>query len=231
MQSSLTVLVTGFEPFGRDTINPSLEVARKLHGRTIAQATVYGAKLPVVFGKASAQAIDAIEQVQPDIVISLGLHHSRNTLGIERVGINLRDGGPDNAGVTLEDNPIIEGGPNAYFATLPIKAVLKQLAHWGIPAKISNTAGTYCCNEVMYAILHHTVTHHLDTMCGFIHVPRLPVQDVRRARSCCMELNVIVQGVEMAIQVSAQKLINDSTRRVRYRSRRQINLERPPIYS
>lgn len=228
MAIPVKVLLTGFEPFGGEYINPSLEVARKLHGRSIGNSVVYGARLPVLFHRTSAHAIQAIERIRPNILIGLGLANGRDSLGLERVAINLRDGGPDNAGVRAEEEPIVDEGPAAYFATLPLRAILSELRQQGIKAKISNTAGTYCCNELMYSTLDYIEVNRLDTLCGFIHVPRLPAQDIRRAGSCSMELKAIIQGVQIAIEVCVKQLLK-SPQGDLYRHNATDSLLRAPL--
>src|SRR5690348_13958078 len=141
-----TVLLTGFDPFAGDAINPSWEIVRALDGETIAGHRVVAEKLPVVFGDALHALRATISRTEPALVICTGVATTRTRLSIERVAINVDDARiPDNAGSQPIDVPVAHGGPAAYFSTLPIKAMLRALEQAGIPAEISQTAGTYVC--------------------------------------------------------------------------------------
>ena len=149
------ILLTGFEPFDKDSVNPSWEVARALHGETIAGAQVHAVQLPCVFGAAMEVLDEALASLQPSLVISLGLAGGRSEITPERVAINIDDARiPDNAGKQPIDAPVVDKAPAAYFSTLPIKAMVRNLRDAGLPASVSNTAGTFVCNHVFYALMH-----------------------------------------------------------------------------
>ena len=173
------VLLTGFEPFGGDALNPSWLAAQALHGRRIAGHQVVAAQLPTVFG-ASLERLDALlHQHRPVLVVCLGLAAGRAALSLERVAINVQDARmPDNAGAEPVDAPVVPGGPAAYFSTLPIKAMRAAAQAAGVPAEVSQTAGTFVCNHVFYGLMHRLATEPAlaGARGGFVHVPLLPEQ-------------------------------------------------------
>lgn len=171
-----TVLLTGFEPFGGETINPSGEIARQLHGTVIGQHQVVGALLPCVFGAAITELRKQIRATKPVLVICLGQAGGRSDITPERVAINVDDARiPDNAARQPVDRPIAKRGPAAYWSTLPIKAMVAALQQRGIPASVSQTAGTFVCNHVFYGLMHELCGQR-KVRGGFIHVPFLPAQ-------------------------------------------------------
>ena len=168
------LLITGFDPFDGATINPSWE-AVKLLPDTIGEYEIHKLQIPTVFGLAPRTVLEAAEKLQPDVIISVGQAGTRPAITPERIGINVRDARiTDNAGISPKDESIVPGGPDGYFSTLPVKAMIAAISDAGIPASISNTAGTFVCNDVLYSLLHHFAG--TDTRCGFIHVPWLPEQ-------------------------------------------------------
>jgi pyroglutamyl-peptidase len=169
------ILVTGFEPFGGQSLNPSWEVARALHGWTLEGAQITSVQLPCVFAQALPALQQALAQHRPDIVLALGQAEGRCDFSVERVAINVMDARiADNAGAQPIDVPVITGGPAAYFSTLPIKTLVAGLKAAGFPASVSQTAGTFVCNQVFYA-LQHTLAG-LGVHSGFVHLPLLPEQ-------------------------------------------------------
>lgn len=173
------ILLTGFDAFGGNAVNPSWVLAQALHGKQIAGHRVMAAQLPTVFGQ-SLQALAALlRQHRPALVICLGLAGGRAALSLERVAINVNDARiADNAGAQPIDSPVREGGPAAYFTDLPIKAMRQALLKEGVAAEISQSAGTFVCNHVFYGLMHEleTRTALKKTRGGFVHVPFLPEQ-------------------------------------------------------
>ncbi|WP_078543465.1 pyroglutamyl-peptidase I [Litchfieldia alkalitelluris] len=165
------LLLTGFEPFLDNPINPTEEIVKALNGKTIGNYEIVGHILPVDFSASAVKCNQLIDEVQPDAVISLGLAAGRSKITPERIAINCRDGAEDNKGVKLVDAPIEDVGPAGYFSTLPIRAFVDTLNEAGLPASISNTAGTYLCNNVMYSALHKIEKENLDIIAGFVHIP------------------------------------------------------------
>ncbi|MFS0865460.1 pyroglutamyl-peptidase I [Fredinandcohnia sp. 179-A 10B2 NHS] len=165
------LLLTGFVPFLDLPINPTEEVVKALDGKTIGGYQIVGKILPVEFAESAKQCIEHFEAEKPDVVISLGLAAGRNKITPERIAINCRDGAADNSGVKLQDAPIEEAGPAGYFSTLPIRQFVDASVEKGYPAVISNTAGTYLCNNVMYSLLHKIEQEQLPVRAGFIHIP------------------------------------------------------------
>ena len=173
------VLLTGFDPFGGDPVNPSWRIAQALHGRQIAGHRVVAAQLPTVFGDALTALDAAIARHRPALVICLGLSGGRHALSVERIAINVDDARiADNAGAQPIDTPVVAGAPAAYFSTLPIKAMCAAMQAEGVPAEVSQTAGTFVCNHVFYGLMHRLATARglQGARGGFIHVPWLPEQ-------------------------------------------------------
>lgn len=162
------LLLSGFEPFLGFSINPTESIVKELDGKVIGHYQVHGLLLPVDFENAGPKILQEMENVQPDAVISLGLAAGRSSITPERIAVNCRDGEADNKGVALQDSPIIQNAPDGYFSTLPIRKMVNVLNENGYPAKISDTAGTYLCNNVMYTVLHATGK---CLPSGFVHIP------------------------------------------------------------
>lgn len=172
------ILLTGFEAFGTTPINPAEQVARMLDGAQIADATVTARIVPNSFFECIAVVTAAMEELRPDAVVMLGEYGGRSMITVERLAQNLNDGARyglrDNAGVLMQDQMTAPDGPVAYRATLPIRAMVKAMRQAGIPADISDAAGTFCCNHLMYGILHHIAVQGLEVRAGWIHLPHLP---------------------------------------------------------
>jgi pyroglutamyl-peptidase len=171
----MRILITGFEPFGGQSINPSWEVARTLDGLPLPSAQVRAIQLPCVFAQAASALMRALDDMQPDIVLALGQAEGRSDISVERVAINIMDARiADNAGAQPIDQPVVAGAPAAYFSTLPIKHLVACLRTAGFPASVSQTAGTFVCNQVFYALQHALAGRGVRS--GFVHLPLLPVQ-------------------------------------------------------
>jgi pyroglutamyl-peptidase len=162
------LLLTGFEPFLGFPINPTEAIVKELDGQEIGGFRVYGVLLPVDYEAAGPKVLKEIEDIQPDAVVALGLAAGRASITPERIAINCRDGEADNTGVALQDAPIVENGPDGYFSTLPIRKMVDVLNESGYPARISNSAGTYLCNNIMYTVLHAAGD---IKNAGFVHIP------------------------------------------------------------
>ena len=202
----MKALVTGFEPFGGESVNPALEAVLHLPPR-LGALEIATASLPSVFGRALAALEDALVATLPDIVLCVGLAGGRSELSLERVAINVDDARiADNDGQQPIDRPVVAGGPAAYFATLPIKAAVRALREAGLPAAVSNTAGTFVCNHVFYGLMHLAATRSLPLRGGFLHVPYLPSQAVRLDGAPSMALDDIVRGIEIVLGVAAARV-------------------------
>lgn len=174
-----SVLLTGFTPFGGETVNPSWQAVRALDGSVIEGHRVTAVELPTEFDASLPALWHALRKTEPHVAIAVGLAGGRDGISLERVAINLIDARiPDNAGAQPVDTPVLRGGPAAFFATLPVKASLLALREAGIGAHISQTAGTYVCNQVFYALMHAR-RRRRNTRAGFVHVPWLPEQAER----------------------------------------------------
>ena len=194
------VLVTGFDAFGGDAINPSWLAAKALHGRVVLGHTVIAAQLPTVFDQSLLALRALLKQHKPALVICVGQAGGRSALSLERVAINVDDARiADNAGAQPVDTPVVPGAPAAYFSTLPIKALLVALQREGIPAEVSQTAGTFVCNHVFYALMHGLATERgfKHSRGGFIHVPWLPEQGTPS-----MPLEDMTRGLRLALRTA-----------------------------
>ena len=199
----MRILVTGFDPFGGEPVNPALEALMRLPA-TLGAHTIERRPLPTVFHRALDVLGDAVRTVRPDILICVGQAGGRTELSIERVAINVDDARiPDNDGRSPIDQPIVPGGPAAYFTNLPIKAMVQALGEAGIPAKVSNTAGTFVCNHVFYGAMHLVATEFPAMRAGFIHIPFLPEQVARHPGQPSMAVETVIAGLIAAIEVAA----------------------------
>jgi pyroglutamyl-peptidase len=194
------VLLTGFDPFGGDSSNPSWLAVQALQGRRIAGHRIVAAQLPTVFDTSLAELKRLLRQHQPALVICVGQAGGRSAMSLERVAINVNDARiADNAAMQPIDTPVVAGGPAAYFSTLPIKAMLYAMAQAGIPAEVSQTAGTFVCNHVFYGLMHMLAQTRgfKHTRGGFIHVPYLPEQG-----QPSLDLQTLTQGLRLAVKTA-----------------------------
>ncbi len=195
----MKLLLTGFTRFDGEAINPALEAVKRVKSE-IAGMEIVKLEVPTVFGESVRLVAEAIEREQPDFVLSVGQAGGRAAVTPERVAINVDDARiPDNAGQQPIDVPIFADGENAYFATLPVKAMAEAIREAGLPSALSNTAGTYVCNHLMYGVLYHLNRHHKDAKAGFIHVPYIPEQTADKPGVPSMPLDDIVRALEAAI--------------------------------
>ena len=200
----MKILVTGFDPFGGEKINPALETIKRLPD-TILGAQIIKLEIPTVVGKSLAKIKEAVEKENPDVVLSIGQAGGRSEITVERVGINIDDCRiPDNEGNQPIDEPVVKGGPAAYFVTVPIKAIVENIKAHNIPASISNTAGTFICNHVCYGVAHLAAARTAagkPMKSGFIHIPFLPEQVIGKpALTPSMSLETIINGITHALE-------------------------------
>lgn len=166
----MRLLLTGFEPFLDYEVNPTMLIVEALNGMRIGEYDIIGRILPVSFKEAQQAFVELVEDIEPDCILSLGVAVGRFHITPERVAINMRDSNePDNDGHTPQGEPIRDGAVASYFSTLPVQEIVDVLKQAGFPATVSNTAGTYVCNTIMYEGLHYAVTHKIPS--GFIHIP------------------------------------------------------------
>jgi pyroglutamyl-peptidase len=195
-------LVTGFEAFDGDTLNPSWLIAQALHGQVLQGVQVHAEQLPCAFAPAGAALHAALRRHRPTLVLALG-QAGRSAIGMERVAVNVVDARiADNAGAQPIDEPVLAGAPAAYFSTLPIKRIVATLRAQGIPASVSQTAGTFVCNHLFFHLMHRIATAHPAVTGGFIHLPMLPRQAAGQAAMPSMALETMVAGIRTAIAVS-----------------------------
>ncbi|MFP4460636.1 MAG: pyroglutamyl-peptidase I [Thermotogota bacterium] len=193
------IIVTGFEPFDNETLNPSQELLKHLDfNHSILE--IYKIILPVTVKEAGKMVTKAIKDIQPDYLVSLGLNGKLSHIALERVAINILDARiPDNNGEQPKDMQINEKGPVAYWSTLPLRTIEAKLKEAGIPVRLSNSAGTYICNYVMYSALDYIEKRGFATKSGFIHIPFLPEQCLENPLRSSMDLNLLMKMLKIVI--------------------------------
>ena len=196
----MKILLTAFEPFGGEKINAAQEAAALVKNE-IAGARIVKMDVPVVFGKSIEAVISAIQKERPDAVLCLGQAGGRTGLTPERVAINLDNARiPDNEGNQPVDRPIYADGAPAYFSTLPVKAMVRAIQQAGLPASLSNSAGTFVCNHLMYGILYHMSQSWPEIRGGFMHLPFLPEQVQDRPGTPNLSREAMAAGIEAALK-------------------------------
>ncbi|HSB10550.1 MAG TPA: pyroglutamyl-peptidase I [Blastocatellia bacterium] len=198
------LLLTAFEPFAGEIINPSLEAARRMEGVEFPGAVVRVAELPVDRHRAVTVALELIATERPDVVVMLGEAGGRFRVSPERVAINVDDFRiPDNTGNQPRGEPIVEGGPVGYFSTLPIRAIAERIAKARIPVAVSNSAGTFLCNRLFYSVMHAINVKGWPTQAGFIHLPYLHEQTIEKRQDVAsLSRESLEEAVRLAIEVS-----------------------------
>ena len=201
MGITMKILLTAFDPFGGEDTNPALEAVLKIRA-TIADANIIKLTVPTAFDKSIETVYQAMKKEKPDVVVCIGQAGGRYDITPERIAININDARiPDNLGSSPIDTTIFADGQNAYFSNLPVKAMVKAIQEGGLPASLSNTAGTFVCNHLMYGVLYYIDKEFPNTRGGFIHVPFLPNQAAKRNSSTpSMSLSCIIQGLELALE-------------------------------
>lgn len=200
----MKILVTGFDPFGGESVNPAYE-AVKLLPDVIGGAEIFKLEIPTVFSLSGTAVEEGIRKYQPDVVICVGQAGGRASISVEKVAINFADARiPDNNGEQPLDEPLQADGPAAYFATLPVKAMVQHVKEAGLPCYLSFTAGTYVCNSIMYNVLYMCEKRYPGIRAGFIHVPYACGQVIDKANTTpSMPLETIAKSLEYAIEAVA----------------------------
>lgn len=200
----MKILVSGFDPFGGETINPSIEAVKRLPD-SINGVEIIKLEIPTVIGKSIDVLTQAVEKHLPDVVLSVGQAGGRSDITVERIAINIDDCRiKDNEGNQPIDEPIVRDGPDAYFLTLPIKSIVSNLQSQGIPASVSNSAGTFICNHVAYGMAHLAKTKYPNMKTGFIHIPFIPEQVLNKSNMPSLSLDLIIKALEMVIQTISE---------------------------
>ena len=198
----MKILITGFDAFGGEAVNPSWLSVSRVCQEAGDELTLIGACLPTEFSSSLTMLQQLVENHRPDLVIAVGQAGGRSSISLERVAINIDDARiPDNAGWQPIDEPIHPAGEAAYFSSLPIKAIVQALRTAGIPAEVSNTAGTYVCNHVFYGLMH--LCRHMPGMrAGFVHIPYLPEQAAKQPGAPSMALDDMVRALTIILRIS-----------------------------
>ncbi len=201
----MKILITGFDPFNGESINPAYEAVKRLPDHLDGHQIIKK-QVPTVFKKSIDELKKAMDEYQPDIIICVGQAGGRAEITIERIAINIDDARiKDNEGKQPIDMPIVKNGPAAYFSNLPIKHMLEWMKVQKIPANISDSAGTFVCNHIMYGLMHDIMTHHPERLGGFIHVPFIPEQVMDKSGVASMNLDLITKGLLVAVQSIVSK--------------------------
>ncbi len=197
----MKVLLTGFDPFGGEKINPAWEAVKQVSDE-ISGAEIVKLMIPTVFGKGPEKIFEKIEEIRPDVVISIGQAGGRAQIAVEYVGVNVRVARiPDNEGNEPMYEKISPEGPDAYISNLPVRDMVDHLKANGIPAYVSMTAGAYVCNDVLYSVSDYIATHDLKMKSGFIHVPYIADQVLNKpAETAFMSVKDIVRAIELSIE-------------------------------
>ncbi|MDG2020528.1 MAG: hypothetical protein P8J59_01110 [Phycisphaerales bacterium] len=196
----MKILLTGFEPFGGSPLNPSASVVEALASDTPADIELATMVLPVIGVEAGDRVVGRVESDSPDAVVMLGEATGRPGVSIEQIAINLRDYRmSDNAGNCTTDEPVVEGGPDAYFASLPVRRLVESIRDIGVPASRSLTAGAFLCNEISYRVLHANAISNRRIPAGFVHLPRLPEQ--------CLDADAPHASMALDRQIAAVRAI------------------------
>ncbi|MFJ8526873.1 pyroglutamyl-peptidase I [Bacillus sp. NPDC094106] len=200
-----TVLLTGFEPFGGEDINPAWEVAKQLNEKEFGEYKIVSKQVPTVFHKSIQILQSYIDELKPAIIICIGQAGGRADITVERIAINIDDARiADNEGNQPVDIPVVEEGPVAYWSTLPLKAIVKKLRAEGIPASVSQTAGTFVCNHLFYGLMHILAKSENEARGGFVHIPFLPEQASNHSGHPSMSLSTITKGIALLIEVALE---------------------------
>ena len=201
----MKALVTGFDAFGGEAVNPSSLALGGLRKR-IGGVAVHTVQLPTSYAHSASVLRAAIEKAKPDIVLCVGQAGGRTDLCLERVAINIQDARiRDNDGNQPIDVPVVPDGPAAHFATLPIKACVAAMRKAGLPAAVSNTAGTFVCNHILYSLMDIIASHQTSMRGGFLHIPYVPEQAARLGGAPSMAVDDMVRGIEIIVAVSASR--------------------------
>ena len=197
----MKILVTAFDPFGGESVNPAQQAVERLED-VIGGHQIRKLIIPTVFGRAAELVIQEMDDLRPDAVVCVGQAGGRKAVTPERIAINVMDANiTDNAGVRPQDEPIVPDGPAAYFSTLPIKKMVEEIREAGLAADVSNSAGTFVCNSLLYSVLHHAATNMPETKAVFIHVPFIPQQTEGKENVPSMPLEDIVRALTAAVSV------------------------------
>ncbi|WP_037286831.1 pyroglutamyl-peptidase I [Saccharibacillus sacchari] len=209
----MKILISGFEPFGDSPINPTQELLERIAEETFEGIEIHTLLLPVRYDDCADRLLAETERLQPDAVIACGLAAGRTAVTPERVAINIKDteSYADNGGRSPHDEPIREDGPDGLFATLPIRRMVEELRAADIPSSVSNTAGTYICNNTMYALLDALKEKQMNTLAGFVHFPASTRLSALKPALPSLPQETLLEGLRIMINVTAQAVRDQQT--------------------
>jgi len=208
----MKILISGFEPFGKMSINPTEELLKEAEKFAIEEVEITTILLPVNYDECAEKLIAKMDEIQPDIVISCGLAAGRTAITPERIGINVKDTGsgdpyPDNRGNVPVDELIDGTGPDGLFSTLPIRQIEKNLKAEHIPASISNSAGTFICNNTLYAVLNHIRKNNLPIKAGFIHFPASTAMSARNPSLASLPQDLMARALKVIVETCVREAV------------------------
>ncbi len=204
----MKILVTGFDPFGGESVNAASETVRRLPD-AIAGAEIIRLEIPTVRYRSLQVIEEAICRHDPDVILSIGQAAGRADITVERIGINVDDYSiPDNEGNQVTDQPVIADGPDAYLVKVPVRAMVERIRSRSIPASISNSAGTFVCNHVIYGVCHLIATKYPGRQSGFLHIPCLPRQALGKGNMPSMSQEMMTEALKAAIEAIAEEKQN-----------------------
>ncbi|MEJ8306270.1 pyroglutamyl-peptidase I [Saccharibacillus sacchari] len=209
----MKILISGFEPFGDSPINPTQELLERIEQENFEGIDVHTLLLPVRYDDCADRLLEEAERLQPDVVIACGLAAGRTAITPERIAINIKDteSYADNGGRSPHDEPIRENGPDGLFATLPIRRMVEELRAADIPASVSNTAGTYICNNTMYVLLDSLQQKHSKTLAGFVHFPASTRLSALKPTLPSLPQETLLEGLRILIHVTARAITDRKT--------------------
>lgn len=206
----MKILVSGFEPYGEMTVNPTQRLAEEATEFDIEGVEVRSVLLPVNYDECLERLVEEIERVSPDVVISCGLYPGRTAVTLERVGLNAKDTMADdpiadNRGRRPVDEPVNSEGPDALFSMLPYRRIVEKLKAAGIPAFVSNSAGTYICNNTLYGLLDHVRMNGLSIVAGFVHFPASTEMAVERPTMPSLPMEMMIEALQIVLETAAEE--------------------------
>lgn len=219
----MKVLVSGFEPYGEMSINPTQILAERAKSFGLEGVEVHSILLPVNYDECVERLLEEVERVSPDVVVSCGLYPGRTAVTPERVGVNAKDTMaedpiPDNKGKSPVDEPVNPEGPDALFSLLPYRKIVDNLKDAGIPAFVSNSAGTYICNNTLYGLLDHVRSRDLPTVAGFVHFPASTEMAVEKPAMPSLTLGMMAEALKIVIETAVEEAQSQGTKAVSERS-------------
>lgn len=212
--SDMKVLISGFEPYGEMSVNPTQQIAEKAGGLGLEGVVVHTILLPVNYDECVERLVEEIDRLSPEAVICCGLYPGRTAVTPERVGLNVKDTMvedpiADNRGNKPVDEPVTPEGPDALFSLLPYRRIVRELRAAGVPAFVSNTAGTYICNNTLYGVVDHVIKKHPGTLAGFVHFPASTEMAIEDPTLPSLPIEMMSKALSVIVETVVKEVEND----------------------